>query len=55
MKGLFPRKILWDLIWVIVFFLFVLGIQNFLVLLWANTINGETIGQGGRTYSIKGV
>jgi hypothetical protein len=55
MKGLFPRKTKWDLIWVVVFFLFVLGVENFLVLLWANTVNGETIGQGGRTYSIKGV
>jgi len=50
-----PRNMKWDLVWVIVFFLFVLGVENILVILWANSISGERIGQGGQTYTLRGV
>lgn len=44
-----------DLIWVIIFFLFVLVVENLLVCLWAKAISGRTIEQTQEIYSISGV
>jgi hypothetical protein len=49
------RGVYYDLVWVIVFFLFVLIIENFLVLLWALTMSGLAMPDGTRTYTISGV
>jgi hypothetical protein len=45
----------WDLIWVVIFFLIVLGIESILVLLWADNVNGQRIGEAGHTYTLEGV
>jgi hypothetical protein len=50
-----PQKMMSDLIWVIVFFVFVLVVENFLVLLWANAVKGMPIEQTQASYSIAGV
>jgi hypothetical protein len=55
MRTRFPRRMKWDLLWVIFFFLVVLGIENFLVLLWAGSVAGQTIASTSLPYSCKGV
>jgi hypothetical protein len=55
MKTRFPRNMKWDLVWLIIFFLFALGVENFLVILWANNVSGQRIAEGGQTYTVKGV
>jgi hypothetical protein len=55
MRTSLPRDTKWDLIWLVVFFLFVLGVENFLVILWANDVSGQIIGAGPQTYTLRGV
>ena len=43
MKTRFPRNMKWDLVWLIIFFLFALGVENFLVILWANNVSGQEL------------
>lgn len=55
MRTSLPRNTKWDLIWLVIFFLFVLGVENFEVILWANNVSGQTIGEGPQTYTLIGV
>ena len=49
------RRGTWDLVWVVVFFLFALSVENFLVILWATNVSGQRIGEGSQSYTLKGV
>lgn len=53
--ALLTRNMMRDLVVVLVFFLFVLAIENFLVILWAIAVSGQKIGQGEQTYTFKEV
>jgi hypothetical protein len=57
MRSLLGRNMIGDLLWVILFFLMVLFIENILLIIWAHAVSGQKVGQGGEqtTYTFGGV
>jgi hypothetical protein len=49
------RRGMWDLVWVVIFFLFAQSVEHFLVILWATNVSGQSIGEGSQSYTLKGV